>query len=82
MIVLIVMARLLRDRAGGVGDDPLDTPDVVRQAALDLAGAGLGEEAQRHRLEMRVERVAQVLHDVLADDVVDVGLADADAGRS
>ena len=66
------------DRAGGVGDDALDAADVVRQAALDLARAGLGEEAQGHLLEMRVERVAQVLHHALADDVVDVRLADAD----
>ena len=29
-------------------------------------------------LEVGVERVAQVLHDVLADDVVEVALADAD----
>ena len=30
---------------------------------------------------MRVERVAEVLHDVLADDVVEVALADADQPR-
>ena len=81
MIVLIAMARLLVDRAGRVGHDRLDATDVVRQAALDLAGARLGEEAQRHALEVGVERVAQVLHDVLADDVVEVALADADEAR-
>jgi hypothetical protein len=31
---------------------------------------------------MRVQRVPQVLHDVLADDVVEVALADADEPRS
>ena len=76
--VLIAIARLLVTRAGRVGDDRLDAADVVGEAALDLAGAGLGEEAQRHPLEVGVQRAAQVLHDVLADDVVEVALADAD----
>ena len=66
---------------GGVGHDRLDAADVVGQAALDLARPGLGEEAQRHLLEVRVERAAQVLHDALADDVVEVALADADEAR-
>ena len=65
-------------RARGVGHDRLDAPDVVREPALDLAGARLREEAQRHPLEVGVERVTQVLHHVLPDLVVDVGLADAD----
>ncbi len=66
------------DRARRVGDDRLDAADVVRESALDLARARLGEEAQRHALEVGVERAAQVLHHVLADDVVEVALADPD----
>ena len=73
--VLSTIARLLVIELARVGDDRLDAADVVRQPALDLARARLGEEAQRHPLEVRVERVAQVLHDVLADDVVEVALA-------
>ena len=55
-----------------VGHHGLDPADVVGQPALDLAGPGVGEEAQGHPLEMGVQGVAQVLHDVLADDVVEV----------
>ena len=68
-------------RARRVGDDRLDAADVVGQPALDLAGPGLGEEPQRHPLEVGVQGAAQVLHDVLADDVVEVALADADERR-
>ena len=64
--------------AGRVGHDRLHATDVVGQPALDLAGPGLGEEAQGHPLEVGVQGAAQVLHDVLADDVVEVGLADPD----
>ena len=71
MSVVTVMIRLLKTRAGRVRDDRLDAADVVGQPALDLAGPGLGEEAQRHPLEVRVQGVAQVLHDALADDVVE-----------
>ena len=67
-----------RQRARGVGHDRLDAADVVRQPALDLAGPRLGEEAQRHPLEVAVQRRPEVLHDALADDVVEVRLADAD----
>ena len=81
MIVLTAIAMLLVTDARGVGDDRLDAADVVRQPALDLAGLRLGEEPQRHRLEMGVQRRPQVLHDALADDVVEVALADADQPR-
>ena len=69
-IVLTIVAELAEHRAGRVGDDRLDAADVVGQAALDLTGARLGEEAQGHALEVRVEGVAQVLHDVLADELL------------
>ncbi len=81
MIVLIAIGQVARDRAGRVGDDGLDAADVVGEPALDLARSRLGEEAQRHALEVGVERAAQVLHDALADDVVEVALADADEAR-
>ena len=73
--------QVARDRAGRVGHHRLDTTDVVGQPALDLARARLGEEAQRHALEVGVQRAPQVLHDVLADDVVEVALAHADEAR-
>ena len=75
MTVLIAIAKLRGDRARGVGDDRLDAADVVRQPALDLAGPRLGEEPQRHALEVGVQRGTQVLHDALADDVVEVATA-------
>ena len=77
----MAIGQVAGDRAGGVGHHRLDAADVVRQPALDLARAGLGEEAQRHRLQVGVQRAAQVLHDVLADDVVEVALADPDQAR-
>ena len=79
--VLSAIAMFEVERRRRVGDDRLDAADVVREAALDLAGLRLGEEAQRHPLEVGVERRAQVLHDALADDVVEVALADADQAR-
>ena len=78
MTVEMTVDQVGEDAAGRVRDDRLDAADVVGQPALDLARARLGEEAQRHPLQMRVQRVAQVLHDALADDVVEVRLPDAD----
>ena len=50
--VLSAIARLLVTLERGVGDDRLDAADVVREPALDLAGPRLGEEPQRHPLEV------------------------------
>ena len=68
-----------QERGRRVGHDRLDAADVVADAALDLAGPRVGEEAQRHRLEVPVEGHPQVVHDPLSDDVRQVGLPDADA---
>ena len=73
--------QVARDRAGVSVTTDCTPPTSFGQSALDLAGLRLGEEAQRHALEVRVERAAQVLHDVLADDVVEVALPDADEPR-
>jgi hypothetical protein len=67
-----------KDAARGVGHDGLDAADIVGQPALNLARPSVGKEAQWQPLQVRVEGVAQVLHDALADDVVEVRLADAD----
>ena len=79
MTVVATVAKLLSsDAAVSVTTDC--TPfDVVADPALDLAGARLGEEAQRHPLQVRVERQAQVVHDALADHVRQVRLPDAEA---
>ncbi len=81
MIVLTATATLLVSVAAVSVTTDWTPPTSFGEAALDLAGLGLGEEAQRHPLEVGVQRVAQVLHDVLADDVVEVALADADQAR-
>jgi hypothetical protein len=64
-----------------VRDDVLHAADVVLEAGLEVAGARAGEEAERHRLEVLVEAVPQVLHHALADDGRQVGLPDADRAR-
>jgi hypothetical protein len=71
----------VRQQGGrGVGDDRLQTADVVLDAALDLAGPGGGEEPQRQRLQVREQPGAQVAHDLLADGGGQVALPDAEQG--
>ena len=59
----------------------LHAADVVGEARLDLARAGGREEPQRHVLQVRVERVAEVLHHAQPDEVRQVGLPDPDRPR-
>ena len=59
-------------------DDVVDPADVVGDPRLHLSGAGAREERQRHPLQVRVHRGAQVVHHALADLVGDPGLRDAD----
>ena len=54
--VLSAIAMLLVSDAAVSVTTRLDAADVVREPALDLAGPRLGEEPQRHPLEMRVQR--------------------------
>ncbi len=56
-------------------------PTSFDRPGLDLAGPRAGEEAQRHRLQVLVQRVAQVLHHAEADQVRHVGLPDPDDAR-
>ena len=71
------------DQGGrGGGDGGLHAADVVGDAGLDLAGAGAGEEGERHALQLGVDGGAQVVHDALADGGGDQGLQHAeDAGE-
>ncbi len=68
-------------RGRGVGDDGLNPAHVVREPRLDLTGPGRREEAERHRLEMLVQPVPEVLHHVQAHQVRVVGLAHPDDAR-
>ena len=70
------------DRGGGRRDHGLDAADVVRDPRLDLAGARPREEGERQPLQVAVDRRAQVVHHLLADEVRHVRLHDAErAGR-
>ena len=73
--------QVLCDRRRRVRDHALDTAHVVGQPALDLAGPCGREEPQRHALQVGVERVAEVLHHVLANEVVEVRLANTQKAR-
>src|SRR5919205_505517 len=69
------------DRGGGARHHVLHAADVVGDPRLHLAGARAREEGERQPLQVAVDRRAQVMHDALADDVRQPGLADAeDAG--
>ena len=70
-----------QDVADGAGHHHADAGDVVGNAALDLAGALGGEEAQGQRLEMRVQTVTQVAHHPLAHLLGEPGLEHAQAAR-
>src|SRR5215831_6705117 len=67
-----------QDGRGGGGDHRLDTAHVVGQPGLNLAGPGPGEERERERLQVRIQPVTQVPHDLLPDPGGLVGLQDAD----
>ena len=81
MTVVATVAKLREQGRGGIGHHRLHAVDVVADAALDLARARLGEEAQRHPLQVGVEGQPQVVHHPLADHVRQVRLPDTDAGR-
>ncbi len=69
---------VLHGRARGVADDVVDAADVVGDARLQLAGAGAGEEPQRHPLQVRVDADPQVVHHPLPDQVGQPGGPDAE----
>jgi len=69
---------VLGDAGQSAGDDVLHAGHVVVDPAHDLAGLGDGVEAQRLLLEVREQLKAQVGHDRLADQVIEVLLQHAD----
>ena len=56
-----------RDRGRRARDDRLQAPDVVGDAGLDLAGAGLGEEGDGLALQVGEDVGAQAVHHLLPD---------------
>ena len=70
-----------QDARGGIGHHALDAAHVVRQAGLDLPRPGLGEEPERHHLQVAVQGVPEVLHHPLPDHIRQEGLAHADQAR-
>ena len=69
MTVVATVAKLASSDAAVSVTTDCTPPTSLRDPALDLAGPRLGEEAQRHPLQVRVERESQVVHDALADHV-------------
>jgi hypothetical protein len=59
-------------------DDVVDVVDVARDAVHDFARLRIGEERDRHAVEMRDELRADVAHDAFAHERVEVALYDAD----
>ena len=81
MIVLIATARLLVTELA-VSVTTAWTPPMSFASRLWISPVRVSvKKRSGMRLEMRVQRATQVLHDVLADDVVEVALADADQPR-
>ena len=62
------------DRHDAVGDELVERLDVVGHPRDQDAGAAAGEEADRHRLEVGEEPLAQVLQGAGADPADQVGL--------
>ena len=58
----------------GAGHHRFDAVDVVRDPGLHFAGAGPGQEAQRHPQEVAVDRLLQVAGHILSDPAGDIGL--------
>jgi hypothetical protein len=54
-----------QDRRGGAGDHRLDAAHVVGQPGPDLAGLGVREKESGEGLQVRVQPVAQVPHNLL-----------------
>ena len=61
-------------RHDAVGDELVERLDVVGHAADQHAGAAPGEEADRHRLQVGEDPLAQVLQGARADPADQVGL--------
>jgi hypothetical protein len=78
MIVATTVVRFRHERGRGGRDGGLHAADVVGDARLHLAGAGLGEEGQRHALQVRVDGGTQVVHDPLPHLGRHVGLRHAE----
>ena len=58
----------------------LHAADIGHEAALDFAGARLRPKAQRHPLQMRVELVAQIAHQLLPDQQRQIAVAQRKQG--
>ena len=72
------MHQVGEDLDDGIADRVLRADHVVVEAAHQLARLGVGEEAQGHALEVRVEGDAQIVDHAFADAGVEPALEDAD----